>query len=105
MRDFNAGKQVQSMFLEHYPDMTEKYLCNICQQAQAKWQLVDILLIHRVGKIEVADAIVLVAVWSAHRAAAFDGCRFIMEKLKSGAPFWKQELTIEGKRHWVEHNS
>jgi len=104
MRDFNEGEPVQSMTLEHYPGMTEKHLEMICADANQKWDLIDTLIIHRVGEIEIADPIVLVCVWSAHRTEAFDACRFIMEDLKSKAPFWKQESTTEGKR-WVEKNT
>ena len=104
MRDFNDGEPVQSMTLEHYPGMTEKHLEMICADANQKWDLIDTLIIHRVGEIEIADPIVLVCVWSAHRTEAFDACRFIMEDLKSKAPFWKQESTTEGKR-WVEKNT
>ena len=104
MRDFNDGEPVQGMTLEHYPGMTEKHLEKICAGANQKWDLIDTLLIHRVGEMQIADPIVLVCVWSAHRAEAFDACRFIMEDLKSKAPFWKQESTTEGKR-WVEKNT
>ncbi len=104
MRDFNDGDKVTAMELEHYPGMTEKHLEGICKEAGNKWELVDVLVLHRVGKIKVGDPIVLVCVWSAHRAAAFDACRFIMEDLKSKAPFWKQETLEQGKR-WVEKNT
>lgn len=104
MRDFNEGESVQSMTLEHYPGMTEKHLEKICEDAHQKWDLIESLIIHRVGSIEIADPIVLVCVWSAHRAEAFDACRFIMEDLKSKAPFWKQESTVAGKR-WVKKNT
>jgi molybdopterin synthase catalytic subunit len=104
MRDFNEGDKVTEMQLEHYPGMTEKHLTEICEQAKSKWELVDMLVIHRVGEINIGESIVLVCVWSAHRAAAFDACRFIMEDLKSKAPFWKQETLEQGKR-WVEKNT
>ena len=104
MRDLNEDKHVQSMTLEHYPGMTEKHLDKICTDAHQQWDLIETLVIHRVGNIEIADPIVLVCVWSAHRAEAFDACRFIMEDLKSKAPFWKQEYTPDGKR-WVEKNT
>lgn len=104
MRDFNEGDKVTEMQLEHYPGMTEKHLSDICNQAEKKWDLTDILVLHRVGEIKIGDPIVLVCVWSAHRAAAFDACRFIMEDLKSKAPFWKQETLENGKR-WVEKNT
>jgi molybdopterin synthase catalytic subunit len=104
MRDSNEGDNVSAMALEHYPGMTEQHLEKICKQAEEKWDLIDVLVIHRVGDIEIGEAIVLVAIWSAHRAAAFEACRFIMEDLKSRAPFWKQETLDEGKR-WVEKNT
>lgn len=104
MRDFNEDKHVQSMTLEHYPGMTEKYLEKICKEAHQQWELIETLIIHRIGEIKIADPIVLVCVWSAHRAEAFDACRFIMEDLKSKAPFWKQESTADGNR-WVEKST
>lgn len=104
MRDFNEGDEVQSMTLEHYPGMTEQYLEKIVQDAAGRWELVDCLIIHRIGTVQPDDAIVLVAVWSAHRAAAFDASRYLMEELKSRAPFWKKEKLSEGER-WVEKNT
>lgn len=104
MRDFNEGDDVKAMHLEHYPGMTEQYLEKIVQQAQQQWDLLDTLIIHRVGDILPDDAIVLVAVWSAHRANAFDASRFMMEELKSRAPFWKKETLADGTR-WVEKNT
>ena len=104
MRDFNEGEQVDAMKLEHYPGMTEKHLEEICNEAQKRWDIIDILMLHRVGEINIGDPIVLVAVWSAHRAAAFDASRFMMEDLKSKAPFWKQE-SIAGEKRWVERNT
>ena len=104
MRDFNEGAQVREMALEHYPGMTEKHLESICMEAAKKWEILDVLVLHRVGHISIGEAIVLVAVWSEHRAAAFDACRFIMEDLKSRAPFWKQETLERGKR-WVTRNT
>jgi molybdopterin synthase catalytic subunit len=92
------------MTLEHYPGMTEKYLLKIIQQAEQQWPLLDTLVIHRVGDILPDDSIVLVAVWSTHRASAFDASRFIMEELKSNAPFWKKE-TLAGGTRWVEKNT
>jgi molybdopterin synthase catalytic subunit len=104
MRDFNEGEAVRGMTLEHYPGMTERYLQRIVEAALAEWPLLDALVLHRVGTLRPNDPIVLVAVWSAHRAAAFAACRFIMEELKSKAPFWKREATADGVR-WVEHNT
>lgn len=104
MRDFNEGEKVNEMYLEYYEGMTEKHLEEICANANKKWDLLDLLVMHRVGHIKPGDPIVLVCVWSAHRADAFAACRFIMEDLKSRAPFWKQEKLAEGKR-WVEKNT
>ncbi|MCA6063748.1 molybdopterin synthase catalytic subunit MoaE [Thalassolituus marinus] len=89
------------MTLEHYPGMTEKALADIVQQARTRWPLGMITVIHRVGKLAVNEQIVLVLVSSAHRQAAFNACEFIMDFLKSRAPFWKKETTTEGT-HWVE---
>ena len=105
MRDFNDGHDVSSMFLEHYPGMTERHIEAVCQEAAEQWDVIDALVVHRVGEISVAEPIVLVAVWSAHRAHAFDACRYIINYLKERAPFWKCEATPEGKKRWVEHNT
>ncbi len=104
MRDFNEDKSVTSMTLEHYPGMTEKHLQTIAEEAMEKWQLLDVLILHRIGKIKTSEDIVLVATWSAHRKDAFESCRSIMEQLKSGAPFWKKEETTSGEK-WVEKNT
>lgn len=101
MRDFNEGDTVQAMSLEYYPGMTEKYLEKICMDAMQRWKILDCLIIHRVGDINPGDPIVLTAAWSAHRGAAFDACRFLMEELKSNAPFWKKEKLDHGER-WLE---
>ena len=104
MRDFNDGDAVQGMVLEYYPGMTEKYLRRIVEIASREWPLLEVLVVHRVGELRPNDPIVLVAVCSEHRAAAFSACRSIMEELKSKAPFWKRETTAAGSR-WVEHNT
>ncbi len=104
MRDFNEGDTVHGMTLEHYPGMTEKHLHKICEEAMQQWPILDVLLVHRVGALLPGDPIVLIGVWSAHRAASFDACRFIIEDLKSRAPFWKKETLPEGER-WVEKNT
>ena len=104
MRDFNEGNNVTMMTLEYYPGMTEKHLEKIVAEAKEKWNFLECLVVHRVGDISPNDPIVLVVVWSSHRGASFDACRFIMEKLKSKAPFWKKEHTDNGQR-WVEKNS
>jgi molybdopterin synthase catalytic subunit len=104
MRDFNEGQPVTAMTLEHYPAMTERHLRQIAERALAHWDILNVLILHRVGEVRPNDAIVLVAVWSAHRAAAYEANRFIIEDLKSKAPFWKKEVLREGAR-WVERNT
>jgi molybdopterin synthase catalytic subunit len=105
MRDFNDGDEVIAMELEHYPKMTEKQLNAIIDRAETQWPIQNTLIIHRVGNILVAEPIMLVAVWSAHRAAAFDACRYLMEELKHRAPFWKKESLVTGDSRWVEKNT
>jgi molybdopterin synthase catalytic subunit len=105
MRDFNQGDSVTGMFLEHYPGMTEKQLLHIVTEAEQQWHIMDVLLMHRVGEVVPDDTLVLVAVWAAHRGDAFDACRFMMENLKSRAPFWKKETLASGQQRWVEKNS
>ncbi len=105
MRDFNDGHSVSAMRLDHYPGMTEKHIEQVCQEAADKWDILDSLVVHRVGEILPNDPIVLVVVWSAHRANAFDACRYIINYLKERAPFWKCETTTQGANRWVEHNS
>jgi len=105
MRDFNEGVDgIASMYLDHYPGMTEKHLERVCQEALDRWDVMDAFVIHRVGDIQPDEAIVLVGVWSEHRSAAFDACRFIINDLKHRAPFWKKETRPEGE-HWVEKNT
>jgi molybdopterin synthase catalytic subunit len=105
MRDFNEGERVSGMFLEHYPGMTERYLEQISREACTRWNLDDSLVVHRVGELLPGDPIVLVAVWSAHRKAAFEACRWLMERLKAQAPLWKKERLEEATSRWVEHNT
>ncbi|MGA9395326.1 MAG: molybdopterin synthase catalytic subunit MoaE [Azonexus sp.] len=101
VRDVNHGTGVAEMTLEHYPGMTEKALGAIVDDAKSRWALYDALVIHRVGRLQPCDQIVLVAVTSAHRGAAFAACEFIMDYLKTRAPFWKREETADGAR-WVD---
>jgi molybdopterin synthase catalytic subunit len=101
VRDLNEGASVASMTLEHYPGMTEKALEGIVEQARGRWDLYDVLVIHRVGELRPTDPIVLVVVTSAHRGEAFAACEFVMDYLKTEAPFWKKESTPEGAR-WVD---
>ena len=101
VRDMNEGSQVKGMTLEHYPGMTEKALQAILDQAKTRWDIYQTLVIHRVGSLLPEDQIVLVAVTSAHRGEAFSACEFIMDYLKTAAPFWKKEDTPQGAR-WVD---
>ena len=105
MRNHNEGDAVTAMTLEHYPGMTEKQLEAVISEAKSRWDIIDALIVHRVGEIKPGDPIVLTAVCSAHRAAAFDACRFLMEALKSRATFWKKETLASGEQRWVEKNT
>jgi len=100
-RDRNEGSGVQAMTLEHYPGMTEKTLAALVDEAKSRWTLLDVTVIHRIGRLLPGDPIVLVAVASQHRGEAFAACEFIMDYLKTQAPFWKKEDTPEGER-WVD---
>ena len=101
VRDANAGVGIAAMTLEHYPGMTEKALEAICRRAVSRFDVLDTLVIHRYGELRPTDQIVMVAVTSAHRGEAFAACEFIMDYLKTEAPFWKKEATPQGAR-WVE---
>ncbi len=105
MRNHNEGDEVTAMMLEHYPGMTEKQLEEVIADAAQRWDIIDALIVHRTGNITPGDPIVLTAVCSAHRAAAFDACRFLMEALKSRATFWKKETLANGQQRWVENNT
>lgn len=101
VRDLNEGDSVSEMTLEHYPGMTEKSISAIITEAQGRWQVMDALVIHRIGMLKPLDQIVLVVVTSSHRGDAFAACEFIMDYLKTRAPFWKKEQTGQGAR-WVD---
>ena len=106
MRDYNEGDRVRSMYLEHYPGMTEKQLESLVSASCETNNLMEALVVHRVGTVNPGEDIVLVAVWSAHRKASFDACREIMEALKSTAPFWKKEtLDDQNSQRWVQGNT
>lgn len=100
VRDFNENPEVQALSLEHYAGMTEQALSSIVAEAEQRWALQGVRLIHRVGRLEPGDPIVLVAVASTHRRNAFEACDFIMDYLKTQAPFWKKEHT-SGGHYWV----
>ncbi|WP_027897310.1 molybdopterin synthase catalytic subunit MoaE [Zestomonas thermotolerans] len=101
VRDFNDGQDVAALFLEHAPGMTDKALARIVAEAEQRWPLLGVEVLHRVGHLQPGEPIVFVGTASAHRQAAFEACNFIMDYLKTRAPFWKKEDTPEGPR-WVE---
>ena len=101
VRDINDDAEVRTMTLEHYPGMTEREIGRIVEEARGRWDVIDCTVIHRVGELKPTDRIVLVVVASGHRGDAFSACEFIMDYLKTRAPFWKKEKTAEGGR-WVE---
>jgi molybdopterin synthase catalytic subunit len=101
VRDVNDAAEVRKLTLEHYPGMTEKALVGIVAEAKARWDICEALVVHRVGELTPGDRIVLVAVAGSHRGEAFAACEFIMDYLKTRAPFWKKEQTPAGER-WVE---
>ncbi|WP_027611704.1 molybdopterin synthase catalytic subunit MoaE [Pseudomonas sp. URIL14HWK12:I6] len=101
VRDLNIGQSVNELFLEHYPGMTEKALERIADEARERWPLLGVEIVHRVGALAVSEPIVFVGVSSKHRHMAFEACAFIMDVLKTHAPFWKRENTAQGS-HWVE---
>ena len=101
VRDVNEGSDVSEMTLEHYPGMTERAIENICRDAAGRWEVIDARVVHRVGTLQPTDPIVIVVVASGHRRDAFEACAFIMDFLKTRAPFWKKERTGDSER-WVE---
>ena len=101
VRDVNDGDTISSLTLEHYPEMTQKALEAIEMEAKTRWNIIDTLIIHRVGTLQPFDQIVLVAVSGSHRGEAFKSCEFMMDYLKTSAPFWKKETTNQGER-WVD---
>lgn len=102
VRDFNDGQAVTGLSLEYYPGMTEKILEQILDEAKQRWQLVSVRIIHRIGDLQLGNQIVFVGVTSAHREHAFQAAEFLMDFLKTRAPFWKKEINLEGKTVWVE---
>ena len=102
VRDTNHARDVKSMSLEHYPGMTENILQQILDEAKTRWELIATRIIHRVGELHVGDQIVYVGVTSAHREHAFQAAEFLMDFLKTQAPFWKKEIDGDGAEHWIE---
>lgn len=103
VRDMNHARDVKSMSLEHYPGMTENILRQILEEARGRWELIAARIVHRVGELEVGDQIVYVGVTSMHREHAFQAAEFLMDFLKTQAPFWKKEMTNQGAE-WVDEN-
>lgn len=102
VRDINQGESITALTLEHYPAMTEKALVEIVDQAKARWSIIDCTVIHRVGELKLLDQIVFVGIASLHRGDAFAACEFIMDFLKTQAPFWKKETNAQGDTYWVD---
>ncbi len=105
MRDFNHDREVQSMWLEHYPEMTHKYITAQLDEVHSRYQINDIHIMHRIGVVYPADTIVVVAVWAAHRKDAITANHYLVEQLKSKAPFWKKEKFKDQSTHWVAMNT
>lgn len=104
VRDYAPNAPTQSLFLEHYPGMCERELESLCTDAQSRWQVLDCMVVHRVGELHLKDQIVFVAVASAHRGDAFAACEYIIDALKTRAPFWKRETLASGKQFWVQQH-
>lgn len=102
VRDYGDKQDVAALELEHYPGMTEKALWAMVEEAKARWSLAGATVIHRIGRLELGDNIVLVVTAASHRRDAFAACEFLMDYLKTRAPFWKKEITRDGIAHWVE---
>ncbi|NYT62420.1 molybdenum cofactor biosynthesis protein MoaE [Alcaligenaceae bacterium] len=102
VRDYAKNAATQSLFLEHYPGMCEREIEALCATAQARWDILDCLVVHRVGELQLKDQIVFVATASAHRGDAFAACEYIIDALKTRAPFWKRETLANGDQFWVQ---
>jgi molybdopterin synthase catalytic subunit len=105
LRDFNAGEEVREMFIEHYPGMTERELEKLLAETRQRWPLLEARIVHRVGRVQPGETLVLAAAWSTHRGPACDACRFLIEELKRRAPFWKREALNDATQRWVNGNS
>lgn len=104
VRDSGDKPDVRGLYLEHYPGMTEAVIKNLIQQAERRWDVREARVIHRIGRLHLNDQIVFVGVASAHRSDSFSACQFLMDALKTSAPFWKKEIMTEGE-HWVEQKA
>lgn len=105
VRDHGDRQNVEALFLEHYPGMTESVISDLVDQARERWHIDEARVIHRVGHLPLGERIVFVGVSSAHRLDAFAACEFLMDALKTTAPFWKKEITADGESHWVEQKA
>jgi len=101
VRDYAEQVSSQSLFLEHYPGMCESEIEKVCEHAKARWNVLDYLVVHRVGELRLSEQIVFIAVACAHRGDAFQACAYIIDALKTRAPFWKRETLASGERFWV----
>ena len=101
VRDYAPEASTHSLFLEHYPGMCERVIANLLDRAHARWRVLDAAVVHRVGELNIGEQIVYVGVISAHRGDAFDACHYIMDMLKTEAPFWKKETLADGQQFWV----
>lgn len=104
VRDFSPTQASASLYLEHYPGMCEREITALCQQARQRWDILDTLVVHRVGELAMQDPIVFVGVASRHRSNAFRACEFLIDALKTRAPFWKRETLASGEAFWVSQN-
>ena len=102
VRDYTENEATTSLYLEHYPGMCEREITQLCEQAAARWDILDSLVVHRVGELGLGEQIVFVAVAGVHRGQAFLACEFIIDALKTRAPFWKRETLHDGRRFWVQ---
>ncbi len=102
VRDYAENAATLSLFLEHYPGMCEREIESLCDHARSRWNVLDCLVAHRVGELRLKDQIVFIAVASAHRGDAFAACEYIIDALKTRAPFWKRETLVSGERFWVQ---
>ena len=105
VRDYSPDASSSSLFLEHYPGMCEREIQSLCDQARQRWNVLDTLVVHRVGELPLGDPIVFVGVAAAHRGQAFQACEFIIDALKTRAPFWKRETLADGSAFWVEQQA
>lgn len=104
VRDYADDAPTHTLYLEHYPGMCEREIAALCEAAKQRWDILDCCVVHRVGELHHTEQIVYVGVASAHRGQAFRACEFIIDALKTRAPFWKRETLADGKRFWVQQN-